>query len=309
MSLEVKHRPDCLDAFYGNKETARILKNYFKGPKEKVPHAFLFTGPRGCGKTTLARIAAETVGAVNDCIIEMDSASFNGIDHVRKIQGNIRYLPSGESTARAYILDECHQMSKPAQNAMLKMLEEPPDHVYFFLATTDPQKLIATLKDRCKVLPVAPLAEEELRELMDEVCEAEDKKIPQAVLDEIVENSDRRPRTALNYLDICMVLKKEADMIKAIAPIEAVKTEIIELCIALMEKKAWKKIVKLIKGLEKEEPENIRLAVMGYCAWVALNKIDQAAQAYMVMDSFRETLYDNGKAGLILYCYEVVEGE
>ena len=200
-------------------------------------------------------------------------------------------------------------MSKPAQNAILKMLEEPPDHAYFFLATTDPQKLINTLKDRCTAFTVSPLEEEELMELMESICEAEQKKIPQTVLEEILDNSDKRPRTALKYLDTCMALKKEADMIKAISPIEGVKTEIIELSRALMGKKPWKKTADILKELKDEDPEQIRLAVLGYCSKVALSNEDQAPQAYLVMDSFRSPLHYNGRAGLILYCYEALEAD
>lgn len=309
MGLEVKYRPDGFDEFYGNKETVRALKNFLKKDREDMPHVFLFTGPRGCGKTTLARIMANAVSAFGDCLTEMNSASFTGIDHVRKIQDNMRYLPSGGSENRAYILDECHKMSSAAQNASLKMLEEPPAHVYFFMCTTEPQKLIKTLRDRCKILKVAPLEEEEIRELMGEVCEAEGKKIPQTVLDEIVEKSDRRPRAAINYLDICMALKKEADMLNAISSVEEDKTEIIELSRALMSKQSWKKIILLIKELEKEDPEEVRIAVVGYCAKIALTNVDQAPQAYMVWDSFREPLYTNAKAGLIFYCYEALEAE
>lgn len=309
MSLDIKYRPPNLDSVYGNVETIRTLKNIFKRNREDIPHAFLFTGNKGCGKTTLARIAAEMVGAKGACLTEMNSASFNGIDHVRKIQDNIRYIPSGGSKARAYLLDECHEMSKPAQNAILKMLEEPPAHAYFFLATTDPQKLIGTLKDRCTVLSVSPLEAAELMSLIESICEAEQKKIPQAVLEEIIDNSDRRPRTALKYLDTCMALKKEADMLKAISPIEGVKTEIIELSRALMGKKKWKKVAALLKDLKDEDPERVRLAVMKYCSTTALNNEDQAPQAYLVMDSFRETLHYNGSPGLTLYCYEALEAE
>ena len=309
MGLDIKYRPSILDEMYGNQESMRILKNYFKGPREKIPHAFLFVGPRGCGKTTLARISAYEVGALDSCITEMDSAHFNGIDHVRKIKENIHYMPSAGSKARAYILDECHQMSGPAQNGMLKMLEEPPNHAYFFLATTDPQKLKKTLKDRCIIIPVGPLSEEEIMDLMNEVCEAEDKKIPQDVLDEILNISERRPRTALKALDKCMVLKKESDMLKALSPIEGVKTEIVELCRALMSKKSWKKITDLLKELKNEEPEDVRLAVLGYAASVTMGDEEQAPQAYLVMDSFREPLHYNGRAGLILYCYEALEAE
>lgn len=309
MALDKKYRPSILDEMYGNVASIRVLKNYFKKDPDERKHSFLFVGPRGCGKTTLARISAHAVGAMDSCITEMDSASFNGIEHVRKIQANIGFMPSGGSTARAWILDECHRMSSAAQNGMLKMLEEPPRHVYFFLATTDPQKLIKTLKDRCTIIPVAALEAEELMELMTYICEAENKKISQDVLDEILSNSERKPRAALNYLDKCMVLKKESDMFKAISPIEGVKTEIKALARALMSQKSWKKVTDILKELKDEEPEDVRLAVLGYCAAITMTDEEQAAQAYLVMDSFRTPLHYNGRAGLILYCYEAIEAE
>jgi len=153
MSLYKKYRPSTFDDIVGNSVTIQALKKSVEGRKN---HVFLFTGPSGCGKTTLSRIVAKELGAKGSDFRELDSADFRGIDTIRNLRKTIGYHPL-ESKVVVYLLDEVHKLTGDAQNAMLKMLEETPEHVYFILATTDPQKLLGTIKGRCSIYTVEAL--------------------------------------------------------------------------------------------------------------------------------------------------------
>ena len=161
MELYRKYRPSTLDEMVGNEATIKSLK----AELENGSHVFLMTGPAGCGKTTLARIMAKEVNAGPLSIHEINSAENRGIDTAREIMEQMRYNPS-DGDAIVWILDEMHQITSAGQNALLKALEDTPEHCYFFLCTTDPQKLIAPLKTRCSIINVKPLTNEEMTYLL-----------------------------------------------------------------------------------------------------------------------------------------------
>ena len=139
MALPIKYRPTVLKDFYGNQVLKSALGAILKRDLEDIPHAMLFIGSSGCGKTTLARIVASKLDCVDAEFYELNSADVRGVDTIREVSKNMKYSPMSGSV-RIWLFDEVHKMTNDAQNAMLKMLEDPPDHVYFMLATTDPQK-------------------------------------------------------------------------------------------------------------------------------------------------------------------------
>ena len=157
MELYRKYRPQTEDEMVGNESAIKAVKKEL----ENGSHVFLFTGNAGCGKTTMARIIAKEVGAGDLSIREINSAENRGIDTARDILEQMQYMPS-DGDALVWIFDECHKWTNDMQNAMLKPLEDTPDHVYFFLCTTDPQKLIKPLVTRCSVVAMKPLNDEEM---------------------------------------------------------------------------------------------------------------------------------------------------
>ena len=298
MSLIIDYRPSTFDAVFGNESLVRSLEVLLRRDLADIPNAFLFTGPSGCGKTTIGRILAATIGAEGSDFSEQNAADFRGIDSVRDILRKMSYRPVG--SARVYFLDEAHMLTKEAQTALLKGLEHPPDHVTFILATTDPGKLIPTLRNRCTSFEVAPLIDEEIEQLVVGVVEAEGKKIPKKIREQIVSDSLGCPRVALTVLD--QIIDLPPDEMSAAATFRAAEeSEVIELCRALTTQ-SWKKVSGVLKGI-KQEPESVRRAVLGYFSSFLLNS--GKGIAYHVLDCFSENYFDTARAGLIMSSYEV----
>ncbi len=146
-ALYRKYRPQDWQSIVGQEHVVSVLKN--EAEKEKVSHAYLFSGSRGTGKTSIARIFAKSLGVNPEDIYEIDAASNRGIDDVRSIRDAVHVLPYS-SKYKVYIVDEAHMLTKDAWNAFLKTLEEPPEHVIFIMATTEPHKLPDTVVSRCE---------------------------------------------------------------------------------------------------------------------------------------------------------------
>lgn len=298
MPLHLDHRPKTLKKVVGQEATVAALKSVLE--REDIPHAFLFHGPSGCGKTTLARIVAKKLGASEMDIKEMNVADIRGIDNVREITRSMTLRPMG-GQARVWILDEAAQLSKDAQNALLKPLEDCPAHVYFMLCTTDPQKLIATVKNRCSQFALTLVSDEELTELLSSVAAKEGVEIPESVINSIVAASGGSPRSALVQLDKVKDLDDD-EMEKAVSRIDTNASAAIDLCRALLkDKPSWPEIAKVLSNLAGGEPEQIRMAVLGYCNAILL-KGKFNGRACLVMECFKDPFYNDGKFRLTLAC-------
>ena len=160
-ALYRKYRPSTFAEVRNQDHIVRVLEGALK--KGSIPHALLFTGPRGTGKTTIARIFARALGASEMDIYEIDAASNRGIDDIRSLKEAVHTLPY-ESVYKVYIIDEVHMLTKEAFNALLKTLEEPPAHVVFILATTEKDKLLDTITSRCQTFTFNAPSPEELRD-------------------------------------------------------------------------------------------------------------------------------------------------
>lgn len=198
--LHIKYRPRSWDEIWGNEEVVEGLKISLSKPAEKRSHAFLLQGSSGCGKTSLARIIKKELGCADFHYDELNVADRRGIDRVRYIISECQYTP-WTGSAKIHVLDEVHQMTKEAQNALLKTLEEPPGHAYFVLCTTEPKKIIRTIRTRCATYQVNPLPPSLIRDRLVWVCNEEGKEVPDEVLDAISQNCKGSPRQALVFLD------------------------------------------------------------------------------------------------------------
>ena len=200
----------------------------------------------------------------------------------------------------------CHKLTNDAQNALLKALEDPPTHVHFILCTTDPEKLLPTIKGRCSQYPVTPLDEDQMMLLLRKIVKAEGGQLRKSIYDQIIENSLGRPRDAIQILDQLLFVDPEKQMVISKELTEK-QTKSIELCRALLHKTPWQKVASIINDLKGEDPEKIRRAVLGYCQAVLLKgENDYAA---MVMEEFVDPFYNSGMPGLVFACYSIVKGE
>lgn len=302
MSLYLKYRPSQLNELIGNTDIRSALENALKTP-EKSPHAFLLHGPKGCGKTTTARIIANQLGVKGGDLRELDSADFRGIDVIREIRKQAQFRPM-EGPRRMWILDEVHQTTKDAQSALLKILEDTPKHVYFALCTTDPQKLLPTVRDRCTQLNVGPLVPRDMASLLKRVVKAEGERLDKNTYKRIIKESDGHPRAALQMLDLVLRVPEErrAEIVLQIAEEQ---TQSIELCRALLSHKGWKFVSNILNGLKGQDAESIRRHVLGYAQSVLLKEDNELAAR--VIEEFYEPLYDIGFPGLVYACYAVVK--
>ena len=301
MELYKKHRPKTLRAVIGAEQTTAALENMLK--RGTLPRTLLFHGPSGCGKTTLARILKDRLGCHDLDFKEMNCSDVRGVDSVREISRSMFLAPCG-GPCRMWLLDEVHQWTKDSQHAALKMLEDTPGHVYFMLCTTDPQKLLKTILTRCCEMPVRLLTYEELKTLVTRVCSREQATISQETLEDIVSNAQGSARTALVLLDKVVNLSEE-ERSAAIQQQLSEENEAIDLCRALMDRKAdWRKVATVLQDL-KGEPESIRYAVLGYARAVLLKS--KNVRAYDIICAFEDNFYDSKAAGLARACYQVLQ--
>ena len=302
MPLHTDYRPEALTDIVGNETAVKQIESHLT--KENPNRSLLFHGPSGCGKTTLARIVANEVGAGGSDFHELNTSDFGGIEMVREIRAKSQYRPvHGQSVV--WLMDECHRLSAAAQEAILKLLEDPPPNVWIILATTEPSKLKVTVRRRCTEIAVESLSDEDVSKLLRKVCTAERKRIPSEVLKQIVNDALGSPGIALKVLDEIMGLDKE-DMKDAGKRAVERENTVIELCRALLQSKSWKEIAKMLQNMEGEDPETVRRTVLEYFRKVLLGGDESA---FVVMDCFRTPFYDTGKAGLALACYEAMEAE
>lgn len=226
VALYRKYRPKKFDDVIGQKVTVEILKNSIIN--NKISHAYLFNGPRGTGKTSVAKIFARSVNCLNNkngnacgtcelCkkiqendvdIIEIDAASNNGVEEIREIRSKIKLLPA-VAKYKVYIIDEVHMLSTGAFNALLKTLEEPPSHVIFILATTEIHKIPLTILSRCQRFDFNKVNSEEMFAKLKQICKLEKKDISDNILKLIVKLSDGGCRDAINLLDQVLSLSSE----------------------------------------------------------------------------------------------------
>jgi DNA polymerase-3 subunit gamma/tau len=229
-----KYRPQNFSEVVGQEHVVQTLTNSIKG--NNISHAYLFSGPRGSGKTTIARIFAKAINCENrkegefepcdkcsSCLeimssrsmdlIEIDAASHTGVDDVRQLIEGIKFSPV-KSKYKIFIVDECHQLSKSAANALLKTLEEPPAHAIFILATTESHKMIPTILSRCQKFDFKRLQVPEIIKKLEFISKKENVKFEESALSLIALNSRGSFRDAESLLDECMSFSGDKGIIK-----------------------------------------------------------------------------------------------
>ena len=199
-ALYRKYRPSSLEELVGQSDAVQLISEQIKN--SNLSHAYLFSGPRGVGKTSLARIIATTIGCdpVFD-ITEIDAASHNKVDDVRELNDSVNFIASSPGKKRVFILDEVHMLSNAASNAFLKTLEEPPEHVIFILATTEPERVIETIRSRTTQIAFKRIKNADIITSLEKISKAEKIKLSKDVLEYIANQSDGSLRDAINLFE------------------------------------------------------------------------------------------------------------
>ena len=219
VSLYRKYRPQNFASVVGQSSAVDVLTRSIE--RERVGHAYLFSGSRGCGKTSIARIFAKALNCLDrqgfepcekcrNClditsgdsldVIEIDGASNNGVENIRGLKENVTLAPFN-SKYKIYIIDEVHMLSQGAFNALLKTLEEPPEHVIFIMATTEPHKVPVTIRSRCQHIPFHSITPDDIFSRLEYVCKSEGINAEPEALREIARQSDGALRDALSLLE------------------------------------------------------------------------------------------------------------
>ncbi len=311
MTLYREVRPKVLDEIVGNDEIKSALKGIIKSDPKDRPHAFIFHGPTGSGKTTFARILANAFGCTQEDIEEYDAADTRGIDTIRKIKENSSFAPFG-GKARVAILDESHQLTPAAMEGLLKLLEDPPEHFYIILCTTNLSKIIDTIKKgRTTIFQVERLRPNELATLLDSIITLKEWEVDKEVLDCVIDEAEGIPRQALTLLEKVAHLNKE-EALTIIEKSSESSKEIIDLCREIIKvsnnkQKKWIKVRELYKRIEAD-PEQVRRGLLGYLGKVLLNENNEYEQLrlFEMVMVFEPALFYSGKAGLVNMLYRVI---
>jgi DNA polymerase-3 subunit gamma/tau len=301
-----KYRPVKWDEVIGNEETVRSL---CKVLTEDSSHAFLFTGPSGTGKTTVARLGAKEVGTTDANIIEIDAATYNGIDEMRGITEQLIYRPLGASNIKSVIMDECHALTRQAWQSLLKMVEEPPTGVYWFFCTTDITRVPETIQTRCSVYTLHLLNLRQLTVLLNWVLACESRELDPSIIDLCTKEAQGSPRRALAYLGQTINCTSREEAYASLGHIPDEADQPVALARALVNGAKWPVIQAILIELRNENPESIRKIVLSYVTKVILdNKDESTLWSYLpILDEFSQPInYSDGISPIVLACTRIV---
>ena len=302
-SLDIKYRPKSLDDIVGNESTVTSLKSKINS-EVGIGKSLLFIGPSGCGKTTLAKIIKTELNCHEKDYHYFNASNTRGIDTIRNLESTARYLPLG-GKIKFYVLDECHMLTKEAQNALLLLLEDPPKHVFFALCTTNPEKVIDTIKTRCNIYTVQSLPSHKIIFLLKRVISKElEQPLPDNLLKEIAYASQGSSRRALKLLDQVIDIENDEEAMNAIIDSTVSETTTLEICQELLKpgKNKWATLAPMIKNIDAEA-ETLRYAILGYFNAVLLNQKSDNDRVAEMLSIFIEPGMYSGKAGITLQIY------
>jgi len=296
-----KYRPTTFAEVMGQEHVIQTLTNAVS--EGMVSHAYLFSGPRGTGKTTIARLLAKAINCQNrkegesepcnkceSCLevekgktidlVEIDAASHTGVDEIRELINGVKFSPT-KSKYKVFIIDECHQLSKGAANALLKTLEEPPGHVIFILATTEAHKMISTIVSRCQRFDFKKLKVPEIVKKLEFISKKEGLKIEEEALNLIALNSEGSVRDAEGFLDQVFTFagiqkQKEVIVEDVRSLLGVVQMNLVgQLVTLIIERDSRKAIEFLNETLDKGyDPQEFSKALINYLRQALLLKID-----------------------------------
>lgn len=297
MELFNKYRPSDCSKIFGNDIAIKSLKSEI----EAKHHCFLITGKSGTGKTTIARAIAKEMGCDDLSIREINASDDRGIDAMRTIKEEMRFAPPEVGGKLVYIFDEAHGITPAAQESILKMLEECPEWVYIFLCTTNPEKLIDTIKTRCSKIEMKPLDLQTMVGLLRRVVHWEEKSVDISILEQIASLSEGSSRKALKILGSVLYLENDEERKDYLSKNNFTEDnpDAIELCRALIKREGWEKYAACLDKLKDElesSAEGVRHLVMSYAISVLKKGMNPTAVAMLQAFSNADTYKNKGKA-------------
>lgn len=327
--LYKRHRPQKLNDVVGQVEACRQIWNALK--MNRLAHTCLFSGPSGTGKTTLMKILAKLLKCSERDFVHINTANFRGIDTVRQIQTQMNLQPMAGSV-RIFSIDECHKLSNDAQNAILMMLEDTPEHVYFFLATTDPHKLLKAVLTRCTEYKLKAVPAPDIFKVLKAIATKEQfTHIPDRLMMKIADGSEGSVRKAVVILDAVSKEETERAMVQAIQVTLTDEEGAFRLASEMMfGRGGWPRVAAILQELKEEDPEGIRHMVLGFARSCLIGKSVKEiskgvtvaatangeplkpfsmARAAMVINFFGTHFYDSKNAGLAFACYNVMHSK
>ncbi len=313
-----KYRPHDFDSLVGQEYTKKLLKNSVIN--NKFAHAYIFTGPRGTGKTSSAKIFAKAINCLhpvdgnpcNKCqncvnfesspdIIELDAASNNGVDDIREIINNVRLAPSSMKI-KVYIIDEFHMLSTSAFNALLLTLEEPPKDVVFILATTDIQSVPITVLSRCQRFDFKPISMQDIENRLKYVCTEEKLKVTDDAIKEIAMMSNGGLRDALSILDQVAGNGEEIDVQDVIANFGGISNKKINQLLNYYENNNISELIDYINEIKND----------GIDIKVLIDKIITRIKSILIdikLDKYNGKLYFDNLYNLVFELNKLLTGE
>ena len=290
-----RYRPEAFDEVLGHEAQIAALQRVIAS--NSTPHAYLFTGPSGTGKTTLARIVAQELQAE---LVEIDAASNNGVDAMRELVEFSQHSAFTASGKRLIIIDECHTLSKAAWQAILKLLEDPPDHLYIALCTTEDDKIPETIRTRCFSTRLQPITQQLISEHLEMIAGLEEWKPSQEIIDFAAEASNGSPRMALTILQGIHDAPSREEAARIVRLLEP-SDDLIEMLRHLLDgKKSWAIISACLKKLDGANFEEISVQAGRYLGAVLLrtDKEEKAVAIWQMMDAliFPAQTYDKKTA-------------
>jgi DNA polymerase III subunit gamma/tau len=298
--LHIRYRPQALEDVIGQQEVVGALQRLLEN-KSSVPHAFLFTGPSGTGKTTLARIVARKVGCTDKGLLEVDAATNSGIDAMRQVLDNVRYRALGRRPTKVVIVDEAHGLSKATWSSLLLSIEEPPPHVYWALCTTESDKVPTTIKTRCHAYALRPVLSTTLFDYLQVIAAEETLEVAEDILQICAKQAFGSVRQALVNLSTIAGCTDRKEAYRLLASV-AEEGNAAQLAKLLVSGSTWQHVRPLLEELKDENPESVRIIVTSYVQKVLLDAKDEkrVPPLLRILDAFSQPCNSSDKLAPIL---------